>query len=331
MSSIFGNTIRVSIFGESHGPAIGVSIDGVPAGEAIDMEVLQAFLDRRAPGRDRYSTPRKESDQPEFLSGVLNGRTTGSPIAAIIRNRNTRSGDYSQMQDVPRPGHADYTARIRYGGYEDVRGGGHFSGRLTAPLCIAGGIFLQILHRQGIHIQAEILEIGGNREDPYGEIDRARAEEDSVGGIIQCTAEGVPAGIGAPMFDGVENRISQCVFGIPAVKGIEFGSGFAGSRMRGSENNDPYGFVDGESKALSNHHGGALGGITSGMPIVFRVAVKPTPSIGKEQQSIRYSQKENVKMRVKGRHDPCIVPRALPCVEAACAIALYDMIAENVR
>jgi chorismate synthase len=326
MSSVFGNKIRVSIFGESHGTAIGMVLDGVPAGKPIDMEKLQAFLDRRAPGRNRFSTSRKEADRPEFLSGILKGVTTGSPISAIIRNTNTRSGDYSQMADIPRPGHADFTARQKYGGHEDVRGGGHFSGRLTACLCIAGGICLQLLADQGVHVSAKIIEIGGNAEDPFAEIDKAKAEKDSVGGIIRCIAEGVPAGIGSPMFDGVENRIAQCVFGIPAVKGIEFGSGFAGSRMRGSQNNDPFAFVDGEIRTLSNHHGGALGGITSGMPIVFQVAVKPTPSIGREQQSISYSQKENVTMRVEGRHDPCIVPRAVPCVEAACAIALYDMI-----
>ena len=331
MASEFGKNIRVSIFGESHGAAIGVSIDGMPAGVSVDMERLQHFLDRRAPGRSRFTTARREEDRPEFLCGIRGGVTCGTPITAIIRNRDTRSGDYSQMEDIPRPGHADYAARMRYGGNEDCRGGGHFSGRLTAPLCVAGGIFLQALEAEGITVRARILEIGGNTEDPRGEIEKAMAEKDSVGGIIECVVNGMPTGIGDPIYDGLENRISLAVFGIPAVKGIEFGRGFEAARLRGSENNDAFYFDGGTVKTRTNNHGGILGGISSGMPIVFRVAVKPTPSIGKEQDSIRYDTGENVKMTVQGRHDPCIVPRAVPCVEAAAAMAIYDLMAGEIR
>ncbi|MDY5423237.1 chorismate synthase [Hornefia butyriciproducens] len=331
MASEFGKNIRVSIFGESHGAAIGVSIDGMPAGVSVDMERLQHFLDRRAPGRSRFTTARREEDRPEFLCGIRGGVTCGTPITAIIRNRDTRSGDYSQMENIPRPGHADYAARMRYGGNEDCRGGGHFSGRLTAPLCVAGGIFLQALEAEGITVRARILEIGGNTEDPRGEIEKAMAEKDSVGGIIECVVNGMPPGIGDPIYDGLENRISLAVFGIPAVKGIEFGRGFEAARLRGSENNDAFYFDGGTVKTRTNNHGGILGGISSGMPIVFRVAVKPTPSIGKEQDSIRYDTGENVKMTVQGRHDPCIVPRAVPCVEAAAAMAIYDLMAGEIR
>ena len=331
MASEFGKNIRVSIFGESHGAAIGVSIDGMPAGVSVDMERLQHFLDRRAPGRSRFTTARREEDRPEFLCGIRGGVTCGTPITAIIRNRDTRSGDYSQMENIPRPGHADYAARMRYGGNEDCRGGGHFSGRLTAPLCVAGGIFLQALEAGGITVRARILEIGGNTEDPRGEIEKAMAEKDSVGGIIECVVNGMPPGIGDPIYDGLENRISLAVFGIPAVKGIEFGRGFEVARLRGSENNDAFYFDGGTVKTRANNHGGILGGISSGMPIVFRVAIKPTPSIGKEQDSIRYDTGENVKMTVQGRHDPCIVPRAVPCVEAAAAMAIYDLMAGEIR
>lgn len=331
MASEFGKNIRVSIFGESHGAAIGVSIDGMPAGVSVDMERLQHFLDRRAPGRSRFTTARREEDRPEFLCGIRGGVTCGTPITAIIRNCDTRSGDYSQMENIPRPGHADYAARMRYGGNEDCRGGGHFSGRLTAPLCVAGGIFLQALEAEGITVRARILEIGGNTEDPRGEIEKAMAEKDSVGGIIECVVNGMPPGIGDPIYDGLENRISLAVFGIPAVKGIEFGRGFEAARLRGSENNDAFYFDGGTIKTRTNNHGGILGGISSGMPIVFRVAIKPTPSIGKEQDSIRYDTGENVKMTVQGRHDPCIVPRAVPCVEAAAAMAIYDLMAGEIR
>lgn len=325
MSSTFGNNIKVSIFGESHSEAIGVNIDGLPAGLPIDMDELQTFMDRRAPGRSRYATPRKEADKPEFLCGIKDGVTCGTPVTAIIRNNNTRSSDYDDIKDIPRPGHADFAAHVKYGGAEDKRGGGHFSGRLTAPLCIAGGIFKQILAKDGIEISARILEIGGNEEDPYDAIEAAMKDGDSVGGIIECEITGLQAGIGEPMFDGIENAVAKAVFSIPAVKGIEFGRGFDAARIRGSENNDEF-YYDGETvKTRTNNHGGILGGISSGMPVVFRVAVKPTPSIAIEQNSISYATGKNVKLAVKGRHDPCIVPRAVPCVEAAAALALYDL------
>lgn len=326
MSSTYGNNVKISIFGQSHSAAIGVTIDGLPAGFSIDMGQLQQFLDRRAPGNSRYSTPRKEADRPEFLSGLVGNVTCGAPLTAVIRNTNTRSSDYDSIRDIPRPGHADYTAHVKYGGFEDVSGGGHFSGRLTAPLCIAGGIILQILAEEGISVKAEIREIGGDSEDPFGQIDLARSRGDSVGGIIECTIDGLPAGIGEPMFDGIENKVAQAVFSIPAVKGIEFGRGFDAARICGSENNDEF-YYDGETvKTRTNNHGGILGGISSGMPVVFRVAVKPTPSISIQQHSISYAKKENAELAVRGRHDPCIVPRAVPCVEAAAALAVYDLI-----
>ncbi len=326
MSSSYGKWVRISIFGQSHSEAIGVTIDGLPAGIPINMEELQRFMNRRAPGQSRYSTPRKEADKPEFISGLVGSTTCGAPLTALIQNTNTKSGDYDNIRDIPRPGHADLTAHIKYGGYEDVRGGGHFSGRLTAPLCIAGGIFKQILQKKGVEIDARIVEIGGNHEDPFQEIDRAREDLDSVGGIVECRITGVPAGIGDPMFDGVENAIAQTVFAIPAVKGIEFGAGFAASRMRGSQNNDPFRYdEDGNIRTTSNNSGGILGGITNGMEIIFRCAFKPTPSISQPQDSISWSSGENAVLEVHGRHDPCIVPRALPCVESAAALALINL------
>ena len=325
MSFTYGNHIKISIFGQSHAPAIGVVMEGIPAGQIIDLEKLQGFLDRRAPGQGPHTTARKEADRPEFLSGLVDGKTCGAPICAISRNTDTRSKDYEQLRDMPRPGHADSTAHIKYGGNEDVRGGGAFSGRMTALLCIAGGILMQILEKDGITFETEILEIGGNTEDIYETIAAAKAAGDSVGGIVQCTIKGLPAGIGGPLFGGVENKISQVVFAIPAVKGIEFGRGFDAARIFGSENNDEY-YFDGETvKTRTNNHGGILSGSKSGMPITFNVAIKPTPSIAIEQDSISYSKGESVKLAVTGRHDPCIVPRALPCVEAAAAIAIYDL------
>lgn len=326
MSSSYGKWVRISIFGQSHSEAIGVTIDGLPAGIRIDMAELQRFMNRRAPGQSRYSTPRKEADRPEFISGLVEDITCGAPLTALIRNTNTKSKDYDNIRDIPRPGHADLTAHIKYRGFEDVRGGGHFSGRLTAPLCVAGGIFKQILQRKGIEIDARIVEIGGNSEDPYAEIDRAREDLDSVGGIVECRVTGVPAGIGDPMFDGVENTIAQTVFAIPAVKGIEFGAGFSAAGMRGSQNNDPfYMDEDGKIRTRSNNSGGILGGITNGMEIVFRCAFKPTPSIAKPQDSISWSMGKDAVLEIKGRHDPCIVPRALPCVESAAALALINL------
>ena len=352
MSSIYnGAVLRLSVFGQSHAEAVGMTLEGLPAGVPVDLDVLQIFLNRRAPGRNDWSTSRREEDCPEFLCGLKDGKTCGAPLTAIIRNRNTRSSDYEQLRCLPRPGHADYTAQLRYGGFQDVAGGGHFSGRLTAPLCIAGGILLQMLEAKGIRVEARIRAIAGIRDDsPFTEsvaekdfptvsdeageqmkaaIQAARAEGDSVGGIVECVIRGVPGGLGSPMFDGVENRIAQLAFAIPAVKGIEFGSGFQAASMRGSENNDPYTVEDGCVVTCTNHAGGILGGITTGMPVVFRVAVKPTPSIASPQQTVNLDTMQPETLRITGRHDPCIVPRAVPVVEAVAAIAVADLILEG--
>ena len=346
MSSTYGEHLKLSIFGQSHAPAIGMTLDGVPAGQAIDLDELQRFLDRRAPGRAEYATPRKEADRPEFLSGLVGNVTCGAPLAAIIRNTNTRSGDYSNLAVVPRPGHADYTAAVKYGGAHDAAGGGHFSGRLTAPLCIAGGVCLQLLRREGIEIISRIAAIAGvedageltasTAEKKFPVVDdaqgtkmreaiaAAKAEGDSVGGIIEVAAFGLPVGLGDPMFGGMENRIAAIVFGIPAVKGVEFGEGFGAARLRGSENNDGFCVRDGKIGTITNHCGGILGGITNGMPLRFRAAVKPTPSIFQPQRSVNVETMEETTLQIQGRHDPCIVPRAVPVMEAAAAIAIYD-------
>ena len=352
MSSTYGERIKIAIFGQSHAAAIGMTLDGVPAGLPVDIEELQQFLNRRAPGQNDFSTPRREEDAPEFISGIVDGYTCGAPITAIIRNKNTRSGDYSNLKDYPRPGHADYTAQVKYGGYQDVAGGGHFSGRLTAPLCIAGGLCKQWLKAKNIQIGAHISVIAGIADDPVyldwvdpdlskictdfpvinpdagtkmrQAIADARADGDSVGGIIECIVTGLPAGIGEPMFGGMESRIAQIVYGIPAVKGLDFGSGFSGSYLRGSQNNDAYTIVEGDVKAVTNNAGGILGGITNGMPLVFQTAIKPTPSISRPQKSVSLSRMEQQDLVVKGRHDPCIVPRAVPVIEAAAAIAVFD-------
>lgn len=331
MSSSYGENFRISIFGESHAAAIGVTIEGLPAGSSIDSGKLQAFLGRRAPGRDTLSTSRREADAPEFLCGVKDGIATGAPITAIIRNSDTRSNDYANLANIPRPGHADYPAEVKFAGHQDRAGGGHFSGRLTAPLCIAGGIALQQLERLGVSVSARAVRIGGETEPAKMEaaIAAARAEGDSVGGVVEAEVRGLPVGVGDPMFGGLENRIAQIVFGIPAVKGIEFGEGFAVADLKGSENNDPYGIVDGKVVPLTNHAGGILGGISTGAPVVFRVAFKPTPSIAKEQDSVDLEKMEPTKLAVKGRHDPCVVLRAVPCVEAAAAIAVYDAVLER--
>ncbi len=361
MTSVIGRALQVSIFGESHSAAIGCSIDGMPAGIPIDLNALQRFLDRRAPGRDATATRRREADRPRFVSGILDGHTTGSPIAAFIENGNTRSQDYDELRRIPRPGHADYPARLKYRGFNDVAGGGHFSGRLTAPLCVAGGLALQALDRIGVRVVAHILrlgpeEIADESLDPLRfDEDQARAissnelpcisaeaaslmrpriiaardELDSVGGVVECAAYGVPAGIGDPMFAGIENRIAQAAFGIPAVKGIEFGAGFSAARLMGSQNNDPYRMVDGDVAPQTNNAGGILGGISTGMPIVWRMAVKPTPSIGRVQQSVDLDARCDADLVVRGRHDPCIVPRAVPIAEAVCALALLDLFIED--
>jgi len=354
MGSIYGENIHVSIFGQSHSGGIGVTIDGLPAGKTIDMQQLGEFLSRRAPGKNKYTTQRKEADSPEILGGIIGGKTCGAPFAAVIRNTDTRSKDYSNLKDIPRPAHADYTAQIKYHGAQDVAGGGHFSGRLTAPLCIAGGICKQLLEQEGIYIGAHIASIGSVQDDGFdsvsltvqqvlapgkkefpvnndaageqmrAEIEQARMAADSVGGVVECAVAGAPVGLGDPMFLGMENRIAAIVFGIPAVKGLEFGNGFACAKLKGSENNDPFYMDDGQVKTRTNNHGGILGGITSGMPVIFRAAFTPTPSIGQPQQSVSLSAGADTELVIQGRHDPCIVSRAVPCVEAAAAIAVYD-------
>ena len=358
MSSEFGHLLKISVFGQSHGRAIGAVVDGLPAGEAIDLDELQAFLDRRKPGKNRLSTARKEADAPTFLSGLENGKTCGAPLCAVIENGDQHSGDYAGLTDTPRPGHADYTAAVKWGGQADMRGGGHFSGRLTAPLSIAAGIAKQILARRGIHVGAHLSEVAGIADDPFplhptaelfeklaakdfpvlddgaGErmqqaILAAREELDSVGGIVECAAIGLPAGLGDPMFDGVENRLAAALFGIPAVKGVEFGAGFAAARSRGSENNDAFSVQNGAVVTDTNHAGGILGGITNGMPILLRTAMKPTPSIARAQKTVRLSQMEEIPLEIRGRHDPCIAHRAVPVVEAVTAAVLLDLLLEG--
>lgn len=359
MSSEFGKILRVGVFGESHGRAVGVTMSGLPAGEQIDFEELAAFMARRRPGGTDLSTARREADAPVFLSGVTEGKTCGSPLCAIIENEDAHSGDYAELRDKPRPGHADYTAYVKWNGAADMRGGGHFSGRLTAPLCIAGGIAKQILARRGIFVGAHLLEVAGIVDkqfslfpakelfdkvagkpfptiaDERGErmkqaIRAAAADGDSVGGVIECAAIGLPAGLGEPMFEGVENRLAAALFGIPAVKGVEFGAGFGAARLNGSDNNDPFCVSpDGSVTTLGNHAGGILGGITTGMPLILRVAVKPTPSIAKPQRTVSLSRKKNEELMIKGRHDPCIAHRAVPVAEAVSAIVLLDLYMEG--
>ncbi len=358
MSSEFGKMLRVSVFGQSHGQVIGVLMDNLPAGEVIDEHELRSFLKRRRP-QGELSTKRREDDVPVFLSGMLNGKTCGSPLCAIIENKDVRSEDYEALADIPRPSHADYAAFMKWNGKTDKRGGGHFSGRLTAPLCIAGGIAKQILARKGVFVGAHLLSVGCVEEavfplfptqellasvaakdfpvidDTCGEnmqavIREAAEEKDSVGGVIECVALGLSAGLGSPMFEGIENRLAAAIFGIPAVKGIAFGDGFNSTRQRGSTHNDP--FVVSEKGIIAtekNSSGGIQGGITNGMPLVFSVAMKPTPSIGMPQKSVCLSTRQKTELTIQGRHDPCVAQRAVPVVEAVAALVLLDIILEN--
>ena len=361
MSTNYGKNINIMIYGGSHDSEIGIVAKGLPKDFSVDREELLAFMKRRAPGQNSMSTQRREPDIPEFLSGMgEDGVLTGETLRAIIRNTNQRSSDYSDLSFVPRPSHADLAARLKYGEAVDLRGGGHFSGRLTAPMCIVGGICLQYLRARGIDVFAHVYSIGDVYDTPFdlarvgaeerdvlgkrqefpvlceqsGEkmrmlIESARADGDSVGGVIECAATGLPAGLGEHMFDGIENRISGIIFGIPGVKGIEFGEGFGSAKLRGSENNDSI-VTDGERIfTATNRAGGILGGMSTGMPLVFRGAMKPTPSIYKEQESVDMVSMKPVKLQIKGRHDPCIVLRALPVFEAATAIAVYDLLSDK--
>ena len=309
-----GRTLKLEVFGESHAPQIGMRLEGFPAGMKIDFAALEAFMERRAPGRDEFSTPRREPDKPVFSHGVKDGVTTGADIEAIIVNTNTRSGDYSKS--VPRPGHADYPSWVKLG--RIPAGGGSNSGRMTAPMCIAGALAIQALKEYGVEIVSEVVSVG--------DILSAKGEGDSVGGIIECTISNLPVGLGGSMFDGIDGAIAQAIFGIPGVKGIEFGNGFKAASLRGSENNDAFAVRDGKVVTLTNRHGGVLGGMTSGMPLVFRIALKPTPSIFKPQKSVDLATKQECVLEIKGRHDPCIALRARPVVEALAALVVYDAI-----
>lgn len=340
MRSSFGKNIIVSIWGGSHEPAIGVDIEGLPLGTEINMGKLQAFMDRRAPGNSPFATKRKEPDIPIAKCGVSMTnpsqasessssnvlKVTEKTVSFEIRNTDTRSADYKALAKVPRPGHADYTARLRYGDQLNMAGGGPFSARMTAPLCIAGGIAKQILSKQGIQIDAQIDSIGGVKGDAMeAKILEAKESLDSVGGIVEAVVTGLPGGIGGAMYDGIESTLAPILFGIPAVKGVEFGAGFKAAEMLGSENNDPFYYDEnGCVKTRTNNCGGILGGITTGMPLITRIAFKPTPSIAREQDSVDLDTKENTKLVVKGRHDPCVVVRAVPIVEAALAIGILD-------
>ena len=365
MATVYGKNLKISIYGGSHDEYIGINAIGLPSDIEFNMQELLCFMERRAPGRNLLSTQRKEPDRPEFLSGVTSTegdkvRLNGNRLHAIIRNTSQKPSDYSELELVPRPSHADFAAIMKYGKGVDLRGGGHFSGRLTAPLCIVGGICLQYLRSRGIEIAAHLYAVGGVYDTPFdlarvslddfrllGErsefpvlnknagdamaevIERAKNDGDSVGGIIECAAIGLPAGLGEHMFDGVENRISSIVFGIPAVKAIEFGNGFACASLRGSQNNDQF-YTDGKKiYTETNNCGGILGGMSNGMPIVFRVAMKPTPSIYCEQDSVNMASMTPVKLSIKGRHDPCVAVRALPVLEAAAAIAITDMLLDG--
>ena len=355
MSGIWGNNIKISIFGESHGAAIGINIDGLPSGIELDLEKINFEMARRAPGKSNLSTARKEGDNVEILSGFFNGKTTGTPLCGIIRNSDMRSKDYGKLKNLMRPGHADYSGYVKYKGFNDYRGGGHFSGRITAPLVFAGAIAKQILEKEGIYIASHVKAIGPIKdiefkdkaltinelltlkekelpllnpqleEDMRNYILDARKDGDSVGGKIECTIIGIDAGIGNPFFDSVESTLAHLLFSVPAVKGVEFGLGFNMTEMRGSECNDEYYYEEEKVLAKTNNNGGIIGGITNGMPILFTVGIKPTPSISKEQHTIDIQEQVNTTLKIEGRHDPCIVQRAVPVIEAVAALGILDL------
>jgi len=351
MSSSLGSKLRVQLFGQSHSRGLGVVIDGLPAGEEVDLERVNEFLRRRMGGRNAYSTKRAEPDVPEILSGIVGNKTCGAPLCATFENTNTRGSDYEELRSIPRPSHADYTAFVKHSGHNDVNGGGHFSGRLTLPLCFAGAVCLQLLERRGITVDAHIHSIGDVLDEPFngfpvnkdfptvnrdaGEkmiraIEAAAADGDSVGGVIECGVWGLPAGLGGPIFDNIESRLAYGLFAIPAVKGVEFGAGFGAAEMRGSEYNDSFYMDQGKVRTKTNNSGGVLGGITNGMPVLFKAAFKPTPSISVPQDSVNLVTGQDATLNVKGRHDPCIVPRAVPCVIATAAVIILDIVLEGV-
>ena len=323
--------MRYTIFGESHGPAIGVTLEGVTAGLALDMDFIRSELARRAPGQNAMTTARKEADEPEILSGVFEGKTTGTPLCAVIYNTDTRSRDYAQLKNLPRPGHADYAGFVRYQGCNDYRGGGHFSGRLTAPLVFAGAVAKLILKEKGVAVTARISNVAGiadpTPEEMEAAILAAKADGDSVGGRIACAVTGLPAGLGAPDFGcNVEGIFSQYLFAVPAVKAVGFGLGTGFADLRGSQANDPF-YMDGDTvRTRTNHAGGVNGGITNGMPVTFEVTIRPTPSIAKEQDTVDLSSHADARLAITGRHDPCIVPRAVPVIESAAALAACEVL-----
>jgi chorismate synthase len=357
VASSWGQQVTISLFGESHGPAIGVVIDGLPAGEILDLEAIRGFMARRAPGRSPWSTARQEEDTPQILSGVYQGKTTGTPLAITMGNLDARPQDYQRLSFLPRPSHADYTGMVRFGGAADPRGGGHFSGRLTASLGAAGAVCKQILERRDIQVFARVAEIGGIADGPLDTVEpdpkvlraladkelpvldqaagakmvalveKVREEGDSVGGVVQCLVLGLPAGLGDPIFGGVESRLASLLYGIPAVKALSFGDGYAACRRRGSQNNDPFCVgPQGRLGTLTNHEGGINGGITNGMPLVLQIGIKPTPSIARAQQTVNIQTMQEETLSIRGRHDPCIVPRAAVAVEGAVAICILDLL-----
>lgn len=352
MSCSFGEKLKITVFGQSHSEAIGVVIDGIPAGKKLDLEKIKQFMARRSPADKSYATKRSEADEFVIVSGLLDGVTCGAPLCAMIKNTDAKSADYSRIRAVPRPSHADFTAFMKHNGFNDVRGGGNFSGRMTAPVCFAGAVAMQLLEEQNIYIGAHIEylsdtcdskfdavkvtaeELNSVKEKDFPvikdkvkalmleEIEEAAKDGDSVGGCIECAVVGMPVGIGEPIFNGLESEISRAVFSVPAVKGIEFGR----TLDHGSENNDPFTVIDGQIKTETNNHGGILGGLSSGMPLIFHVTIKPTPSIGKPQKTVNLETVKPTKLEIGGRHDPCIVPRAVPCIEAAAALAIINLI-----
>ena len=365
MGSTWGDHVKITIFGESHGNGIGVVIDGFPAGHSCDMEFIHSEMARRVPGQSSLTTGRREKDLPEILSGVLEDpdtgkiTTTGAPISIVIRNTDTRSGDYENLRSVPRPSHSEYTGKLRYNGFNDIRGGGHFSGRLTAPLVFAGALckdYLRTSH--SVEIGSHIYQVGEVKDSAFDlvsiskqqlrelqqsafpvldsesehrmkeTVDQARRNLDSVGGIIECGVAGVPAGLGSPMFRNVESRIASILYGVPAVKGVEFGLGFEIAKKRGSQVNDCYVKNGDRIETRSNNNGGISGGITTGMPIVVRAAIKPTPSIAREQATLNLKTGQEEQLKIHGRHDPCIALRAPVVIESAVAIALLDLYLE---
>ena len=349
MSCSFGEKFKITIFGQSHSEMMGVVIDGIPAGIKLDLEKIKKFMARRAPRAADYSTSRNEKDEFKIVSGIVENITCGAPLCALIENTDARSDDYKKLADLPRPSHADFAAYMKHNGFNDISGGGNFSGRLTAPLCFAGAVAMQMLNEKGIFVGAHILRVGEicdkkfdsvnvnaadfsdvffpvldekSKEKMLEKIKEISEEKDSVGGEIECAIVGLPAGVGEPMFDGIENTVSRAVFAVPAVKGIEFGS----TKNYGSENNDAFISDGNKIKTLTNNHGGILGGLTSGMPVIFKVLMKPTPSIGLPQKTVNLKTKEETEISIGGRHDACILPRAVPCIEAAAAIAIINLL-----